>query len=123
MVVDRYRENALGLFLTNDVIVQELKNFDRLRKFFKRKLPGFGKLLFDDLVAQVDALVADVNTWTGDQFLDLLLGLPAKRALQKFATISELGHVWVPLGLLSLSERPSLDRSCRRAPGGKSPRR
>ena len=106
MVVDRDGENPLRLFLPNDVVVQEFKNFNRLGKFFERQLAGFGEFLFDDLVTQVNALVADVDTRTSDQFLDLLLGLPAKRALQKFATISELGHVWVPLGLLSLSERP-----------------
>jgi len=123
MVVNRDGENPLRLFLSNDVVVQEFKNLYRLRKFVERQLAGFGKFLFDDLVTQVDALVADVDTRTSDQFLDLLLGLPAKRALQKFATISELGHVGVPLGLLSLSGRPRLGRSYRRAPGLKSPRR
>ena len=106
MVVHRDGKNPLGLFLTNDVVVQEFKDLDWLGKFLERQLAGFGKFLFDDFVAQVDALVADVDTRTSDQFLDLLLGLPAKRALQKFATISELGHVGVPLGLLSLNEWP-----------------
>ncbi|CAB4570922.1 unannotated protein [freshwater metagenome] len=106
MVVHRHRQDALGLLLADDVVIQELKDLNRLREFFKRQLSGFGKFLFDDLVTQVDAFVADVDTRTSDQFLDLLLGLPAKRALQKFATISELGHVGVPLGLLSLNEWP-----------------
>jgi hypothetical protein len=32
-----------------------------------------GELLVDDLVAEVDALVADVDTGAGDQLLDLAL--------------------------------------------------
>jgi hypothetical protein len=40
------------------------------------------KLLIDDLVAQVDALVADVHTRPGDQLLDLPLGLATEAAQQ-----------------------------------------
>ncbi|CAB4373141.1 unannotated protein [freshwater metagenome] len=35
VVVHRYRENALGLLLPDDVVVQEFKNLDRLGKLFK----------------------------------------------------------------------------------------
>jgi hypothetical protein len=54
-------------------------------------LPWFGKvlefdrgrrreLLVDDLVAEVDALVADVDAGPGDQLLDLALRLPTEAA-------------------------------------------
>jgi hypothetical protein len=39
-----------------------------------------GSVFADDLVAAIDALVADVHTWTGDELVDLLLALSAKRA-------------------------------------------
>jgi hypothetical protein len=39
-----------------------------------------GQLLVDDLVAEVDALVADVDAGPGDQLLDLALGLAAEAA-------------------------------------------
>src|SRR5512132_887252 len=41
-----------------------------------------GSLLGDDLDAQVDALVADVDAGAGDQLVDLALVLAAKRARQ-----------------------------------------
>jgi hypothetical protein len=39
-------------------------------------------LLFHDVVAEVDALVADVDGRAGDQLADLRLGLAAERAAQ-----------------------------------------
>jgi hypothetical protein len=39
-----------------------------------------GQLLVDDLVAEVDALVADVDAGPGDQLLDLALRLAAEAA-------------------------------------------
>jgi hypothetical protein len=39
-----------------------------------------GQLLVDDLVAEVDALVADVDAGPGDQLLDLTLRLAAEAA-------------------------------------------
>jgi len=41
-----------------------------------------GSLLGDDLDAQVDAFVADVDAGAGDQLVDLALGVAAKRAPQ-----------------------------------------
>jgi hypothetical protein len=37
---------------------------------------------FNDLVAQVDALITDVHARAGNELFDLLLGLAAERALQ-----------------------------------------
>ncbi len=59
----------------------------------RRTLGGLGQLLGDDVVAQVDALVADVDAGTGDQLLDLLLRLSAEAALDQIAAFSELRHV------------------------------
>ena len=55
-------------------------------------LAGLGELLLDDLVAQVDALVADVDARSGDQFVDLLLALPAERALEQIAAVTDACH-------------------------------
>ena len=41
---------------------------------------GAVELLVDDLVTEIDALVADVDAGTGDQLLDLALALAAKAA-------------------------------------------
>src|SRR5262249_52662986 len=51
-----------------------------------------GQLLFDDLVAEVDALVTDVDAWPGYQLLDLLLALAAEGALQQVSTVSDACH-------------------------------
>ena len=82
VVVDRDRERLLGLVLADDVVVEELADLHRLGKLFPLHLAGLGQLLFDDLVAEVDALVADVDTWARDELLDLLLRLAAEGALQ-----------------------------------------
>jgi hypothetical protein len=43
-----------------------------------------GHFLADDVVAQVDALVADEHRRAGDQLLDLVLALAAERAVKRF---------------------------------------
>ena len=34
----------------------------------------------DDIVAKIDAFIADIDGWAGDEFAHLVLALPAKRA-------------------------------------------
>jgi hypothetical protein len=46
-------------------------------------LVGRGGLVTDDVVAQVDALVADEHRRAGDQLLHLVLALAAERAVEK----------------------------------------
>src|SRR5699024_9393522 len=53
---------------------------------------GDAQLLLDDLVAQLDALVADVHAGPGDELLDLLLALPAEGALQQVGAFLHTCH-------------------------------
>jgi hypothetical protein len=53
---------------------------------------AFGELFLDDLVAQVYALITDIDPRTGDQLLDLLLALPAEGAFQQVAALSDACH-------------------------------
>src|SRR5262249_52806052 len=92
VVVDGHGQDPLGVVLADDVVVQELEDLTRLGQLVEAQLGGLGQLLLDDLVAQVDALVADVHAGPGDQLLDLLLGLAAEAALEKLAAIPELGQ-------------------------------
>ena len=82
MVVDRDREGLLGLVLADDVLVEELADLHRLGQLVPLDLLRLGELLLDDLVAQVDALVADVDAGARDELLHLLLRLAAEGALQ-----------------------------------------
>src|SRR6266542_203859 len=91
VVVHGYGQDLLGLLLADDVVVQEGVDLDRLGELVELQLGGFGELLLDDLVAEIDAFVADVDAGAGDQLLDLLLGLPAEGALEEIG-ITELRH-------------------------------
>ena len=98
VVVDGDREGLLGLVLTDDVAVEEVVDLARLRQLVEAELAGLGELLLDDLVAQVDALVADVDARAGDQLLDLLLALSAEGALEQVAGLADSCHErFVPL--------------------------
>ena len=94
MVVYRYGERLLCLLLTNDILLEEVIDFLGLRKIkiSARRLTALRLTLIDDFVAQLDALVADVDTRSSDQLLDLFLGLSAKRALQKLARVTGARH-------------------------------
>ena len=53
---------------------------------------GLGQLLLDDLVAQIDALVADVHAGAREELADLLLALSAEGALQQIAPVADSRH-------------------------------
>src|SRR6266545_4242756 len=93
VVVDRDRQDLLGLVLADHVVVDEVVDLPRLWQLVELQLGGLRQLLFDDLVAEVDARVADVDTGAGDQLLDLLLRLAAEGAFQQVAAVPELGHL------------------------------
>ena len=96
MVVDGHGEDLLGLALTDDVIIEESSNLTRIRQVVEAELGRFGEFLFDDLVAEIYALVADVDARARNELLDLLLRLTAKRTLQQLACVTEFGHCCYP---------------------------
>src|SRR5665811_941150 len=81
-VVDGDREGALGGLLADHVLLEGLVDLTRFRQVLEldAAAAGRGQLLVDDLVAEVDALVADVDAGPGDQLLDLALRLAAEAA-------------------------------------------
>ncbi len=94
VVVHGDREDLLGMVLADDVVVEKLVDGTRLGELLEMELGALRKLLLDDLVAQLDALVADVDPGAGDELLDLLLGLPAERTLQQVAAaVSDPCHL------------------------------
>src|SRR3954451_11984576 len=93
VVVDRHGERALGLVLADDVLLEEVVDLLGLRQLVELEVRRLRELLLDDLVAEVDALIADVHTGASDQLLDLLLALAAERALQQVATLTDTRHL------------------------------
>jgi hypothetical protein len=80
VVVDRDRERALRLLLRDDVVVEDRIDVLRAGQVLEVERGRSRQLLVDDLVAEIDALVADVDAGPGDQLLDLALRLPAEAA-------------------------------------------
>src|SRR5690606_36597325 len=65
-----------------------------------RRLGLLLELLADDVVAQLDAFVADVHAGTGNQLADLMLALPAERAVEDLVAVAGtalavFGHEWI----------------------------
>ena len=86
MVVDRHRQGALGLLLADHIAVQIGLDIGGGGQVCAARLVCIerGLLVADDFVAQVNALIADEHRRPGDQFLDFMLALAAKRAIQGF---------------------------------------
>ena len=121
VVVDGDRQRPLGGVLPDDVSLQELPDLSGLGQFVELDVVGVGEFLFDDLVTQIDALIADVHTGASNKFLDLLLALPAERALQQVTAVSDARHG--AEGLLPV-RRSSCRAACnpRRYPLARAPR-
>src|SRR5947207_1290741 len=60
VVVDGDEQDLLRFLLSAHVLVEERVDLRRLGELVELELGGLGELLLDDLVAQIDALVADV---------------------------------------------------------------
>ena len=80
MVVDRHREALLRSVLADDVLVQECLDLGGLRELEASFSFLEIALLVDDIGADLDALIADVDVRSGDELADLALALAAKRA-------------------------------------------
>jgi hypothetical protein len=95
VVVDRHRERALGLLLADDVLVEHPIDLARLGEVLDVERGRGGQLLVDDLVAEIDALVADVDAGAGDELLDLPLRLAAEAAEQLLVGVGRTRHVGI----------------------------
>ena len=92
VVVDRDRKDLLRVDLPNDEFVQEGRNFARGREVFENEFGSITKLVRDDVVAQVNALIADVHAGSRDELLNLFLTLSAETALNQVVTFAKLCH-------------------------------
>src|SRR5690606_5620643 len=85
-------QRPLGRLLPDNVLLEEVEDLPGLGQLDHADLGGLGELLLDDLVAQLDALVTDVDARPGDELLDLLLALAAERALEKVGAVPDPCH-------------------------------
>ena len=104
VVVDGDREDLLGPLLADDVLVERELDLARVRELGGRRLrsSALEHLLFDDLLAEVDALVADVDALARDELADLLLALAAEGA-----AIRDLGSLGAAARCVTVA-RPGL---------------
>src|SRR5919204_5813259 len=80
VVVNRNGERALRFLLRDDVVVEDAVDGLRPRQVVEIELRRGCQPLVDNLVAEIDALVADVDAGPRDQLLDLALALAAEAA-------------------------------------------
>ena len=86
VVVDGHRQLLLGGFLPDHVLIQKLLYFQRLGDLVRRPGRLIVPIVFQNRVADRDALVADVGARIiaggGDELADYVLALMAKRTTQ-----------------------------------------
>jgi hypothetical protein len=93
MVVNGDGEGPFGRLLADDVFLQEVEDLPGLGQFEAAKIGDFGKFLFDDFVAKLNALITDVDTGPGNELAHLLLALSAERALQQIRALANPSHM------------------------------
>src|SRR5690606_38076623 len=85
MVVDGNGQSALRLLLTNDVTIKEFLDFGRRRQLVANGVTSSLLGLFqNDVVAEVDAFIADEHRRPGDKLAHLMLAFATKGAVQGF---------------------------------------
>ena len=82
MVVDRDREDLLGVVLPDHIVVKNLAYLFGGRNPVTRLHQRGFVLLADDVHAQLDALVANEHRRSGDELAHLVLALAAERTIQ-----------------------------------------
>ncbi|RML43223.1 hypothetical protein APX70_04614 [Pseudomonas syringae pv. maculicola] len=94
VVVHRYCENLFGTFLTDYILVKDAADFFRRRQFMRAAFClCFLHLLADDVIAQVDALVADKDRGAGNQFAHFMLAFATEGAIEQFAVVLAVAGV------------------------------
>ena len=95
VVIDRHRQDSLRHLLADDVLVQDVADLLRRRQVGLARLAALvGAGFFaDDIVAQLDAFVADEHRGPGDKLPHLMLALAAEGAVQELFTGILFGHL------------------------------
>src|SRR5690606_8190757 len=62
MVVNGHGQRLLGMVLPDDVLIEDIPDFLGFGQVAEVEVLFASQLLLDDLIAQLDALIADVNS-------------------------------------------------------------
>ena len=97
VVINRYGQHLLGTLLTNHVLVKDRADFYRCRQLLLAAFSlAFLYFFANDVVAQVNALIADKHGGAGNQLAHFMLALAAEGAIQQLAVVvtlpSHIGH-------------------------------
>jgi hypothetical protein len=87
VVVHRDRQHLLGTVLADDVFVEDPLDLLGLGELLAGLLRLLLELLADDVVTELDALVADENRRTGNQLTNFMLALAAEGTVEKLAVV------------------------------------
>jgi hypothetical protein len=96
VVVNGDREDALGMVLADDVIVEDLADLARGRNAVPRLGDRRLVILLDDVHAEFDALIADEHRRTGNELPNLVLALPAEGTVQGILGIAGASFIHSP---------------------------
>ncbi len=105
VVVDGHGQGALGAVLADHVLVEDLEDLARLGQRTACRLRLLLKLLTDDVVAQLHALIADEYARTRNQLAHFMLALAAERAVEDLAGVR--GTTWRSSLMLRLPSYPT----------------
>jgi hypothetical protein len=92
VVVHGHGQDLLGAVLADHVLVEDVLDLRGLGQAPQLPALLLLPLLRDDVVAQLDALVADVHRGSGDELADVVLALAAERALEGAAAFPGPRH-------------------------------
>jgi hypothetical protein len=96
VVVDSHSQRSLGWLLADDIFLQEVEDLAGLRKLEAAKISYFRKFFLNDLVAKLNAFIADIDTGPGNELAHLLLALSAERTLQQIGALANPSHMETP---------------------------
>ncbi len=115
MVVHRHGQRLLGVLLADAGEVKLALDLGGLGDADARLLLlGLrGELFVEDLLAEDDAIVADVNARPGDELFDFGVGLAAKAAERQVGGAGHRGYSFLSARLVARSARPGISlRDC-----------
>jgi len=91
VIVHRDREDLFRTILADHISVEFFLDLFRLRQLAILKSRSlFLQFILDDVVAKLDAFVADIHGRTRNQLADFVLTLSAKRTIQQFVLVFAL---------------------------------